>query len=280
MPNMDCNRCNNSFPDEELENGACPECDNVLVARQPRNRTEPSVSANNIERQSYFEYIQRYMSDARTSSNDNIVLGVDSSSSNDSSESVDEPIQSNEQNTESTAVENETTSESPIPQGHTITYRFNTNRDGISGHNNREIFDYTYVSPYTNSYNYVRGTRPENSSPPQSEESNNRNNNITTNLERFLDIVERARNTSMQIFNDGTPRNHNGFVVVNGSNAYNVLVRDNQISGCTCPDHIHRGTVCKHMVKVSLEKNLNISQLGRPVNNNSRTREEEIDSIS
>jgi hypothetical protein len=82
-----------------------------------------------------------------------------------------------------------------------------------------------------------------------------------TNLEHLIKGVDRAKSEDMNIINNGDINNP-GFIVISGDNGYVVPVKDSKIQGCSCPHHSMRGVVCKHMIKVSLTKGLDIAQLG------------------
>jgi hypothetical protein len=80
-----------------------------------------------------------------------------------------------------------------------------------------------------------------------------------SNIVALLNSVERAKNEKMDVFPHGGKRG--GYVVVSNGKAYDVYVDDGYIQGCTCPDHENRHKICKHMIKVALEQNVNINGL-------------------
>lgn len=81
-----------------------------------------------------------------------------------------------------------------------------------------------------------------------------------TNLNHLLNSIERAKDEEMIIFeNYGVDAE--GYTVINDGRAYQVKVENDEIVECNCPHHYHRGVICKHMIKISLEKQLDIKQL-------------------
>lgn len=85
---------------------------------------------------------------------------------------------------------------------------------------------------------------------------------MMTNTQHFINAIQRAQNEEMVIIKNGAP-NSEDYIVINqeGSAGYNITIKDNQIIECSCPQNHHRKVICKHMVKVSLEKHINIQQL-------------------
>jgi uncharacterized Zn finger protein len=83
---------------------------------------------------------------------------------------------------------------------------------------------------------------------------------MMTNLQHLQNAIQRANTEEMMVLKNGAPDN-NGFIVVNGEKGYNIEVHENMVTRCSCPHNVFRGVICKHMVKVSLEKELNISGL-------------------
>ena len=81
-----------------------------------------------------------------------------------------------------------------------------------------------------------------------------------TNLQMLLNSIEKVKEENLTIVESGGVENK-GFIVIN-EKAYIVEVDENdEIVSCTCPHNYHRGAICKHMLKVSIEKNLNIKCL-------------------
>lgn len=83
---------------------------------------------------------------------------------------------------------------------------------------------------------------------------------MMTNTRHFINAIQRAQTEDIQIFPNGTPGNK-GFIAINNGKGYNIEVVDNEIIRCSCPHNVYRGVICKHMVKASLEKGINIAQL-------------------
>ena len=82
-----------------------------------------------------------------------------------------------------------------------------------------------------------------------------------TILQMLLNSIEKVKEENLTILQNGGV-GANGFIVVNENNAYNVNLDENgDIVSCTCPHYHHRKAICKHILKVSMEKNLNIKAL-------------------
>lgn len=81
-----------------------------------------------------------------------------------------------------------------------------------------------------------------------------------TNLTHLLNSIERAKEEEMTLVeNHGVKQE--GYTVIHDGRAYQIKVEEDEIVNCNCPHHYHRGVICKHMIKVSLIKNLDIRQL-------------------
>lgn len=90
-----------------------------------------------------------------------------------------------------------------------------------------------------------------------------------TNLEMLLGAIEKAKKENMVIIEstqltikkeDEVEQNIMDFVVLSNNKGYLVNVVDGEITHCNCPSHKFHG-ICKHMVKVSLDKKINIKGL-------------------
>jgi len=82
-----------------------------------------------------------------------------------------------------------------------------------------------------------------------------------TNTQMLINVLEKAQNESLVVYNNGEPSNE-GYIVTSKNKAYNVKVEDGKVISCTCPHHQFRGAaICKHMVKVSLAKGIDIIHL-------------------
>jgi hypothetical protein len=79
-----------------------------------------------------------------------------------------------------------------------------------------------------------------------------------TNTQHFINAVVRAQSEDLIVI-----KGAHGFIVINqeGDIGYNIIVEDNEIVACDCPHATFRQIVCKHMVKSSLVKNINIKAL-------------------
>jgi hypothetical protein len=75
--------------------------------------------------------------------------------------------------------------------------------------------------------------------------------------------IERAENEKFIIYNCGGVQENKQikqYVIINddNQNAYNVTVEGSKVIKCDCPHHTYRNSVCKHMIKIAMEKNLEI----------------------
>ena len=82
-----------------------------------------------------------------------------------------------------------------------------------------------------------------------------------TNTQHFINAVKRANEENMTIIKNGA-KDSQSYIVINDDKGYNVSVQEGKVTGCSCPHHSFRGVICKHMVKVSLERNLDIKIAG------------------
>lgn len=73
----------------------------------------------------------------------------------------------------------------------------------------------------------------------------------------MVNSFNKARNERMTI-KAGSSVSKN-FVVIHNSNAYNVVTDGKQVLSCDCPHHFYRKATCKHMIKVSMKKNMDIA---------------------
>ena len=69
--------------------------------------------------------------------------------------------------------------------------------------------------------------------------------------------INKARKEDVTIVNSGNPFAKD-FVVIHGDKAYTVETDGKVVLSCNCPHHVFRGAICKHMIKVSFEKNMDI----------------------
>lgn len=81
-----------------------------------------------------------------------------------------------------------------------------------------------------------------------------------TNLEMLMNSIDKAKNEELLVLKSGEPERED-FIVVHNEKGYLVRTEDNEVLGCTCPHRMYRKAVCKHMIKVSLEKGMNIKGL-------------------
>lgn len=81
-----------------------------------------------------------------------------------------------------------------------------------------------------------------------------------TNLEHLLNSIKRAELDKIQVYkNCGV--NNEDYTVISDKKAYQIKVRDEVIVACDCPHCTYRKVICKHMIRVSLDYNLNIANL-------------------
>ena len=92
-----------------------------------------------------------------------------------------------------------------------------------------------------------------------------------TNLQSFKDSLKKACEEDMKVIKSGVEEEpeFQAYIVLNKDNAYIVKVDEEEnVVYCNCPNSYWKGRyhnspiICKHMMKVALEHNLNITQLG------------------
>jgi hypothetical protein len=82
-----------------------------------------------------------------------------------------------------------------------------------------------------------------------------------TNTQHFINAIVRASNETMTVINNGDP-NTKGFIVIHNGAGYIVPINDKgEITGCTCHHHFYRNAICKHMIKVAMQKGLSLSDI-------------------
>lgn len=81
-----------------------------------------------------------------------------------------------------------------------------------------------------------------------------------TNLKHLLNSYNRAEEEEMKIYKNNGVENQD-FTVINDNRAYQIKVIENEIVSCDCPHCVYRKVICKHMIKVSLNYDLNIKNL-------------------
>jgi hypothetical protein len=82
-----------------------------------------------------------------------------------------------------------------------------------------------------------------------------------TNLQFLVNSIQKAKSEQMTIISDGSDLKKECLIVIHNGNGYNVSVEDGKVMGCSCPHSTNRNTICKHMIKASLERNLDIATL-------------------
>lgn len=94
-----------------------------------------------------------------------------------------------------------------------------------------------------------------------------------TNTEHFINSAKRAAETEVEITHSVARKSFSYKIVsfTDEDKTYKVSLRKRRvedqvatfITGCDCPNHIHRRVICKHMVAVSLKQNIEILMLVR-----------------
>jgi hypothetical protein len=79
-----------------------------------------------------------------------------------------------------------------------------------------------------------------------------------TPIEHLYNAVARAKQEPMTVIKAGQAECEN-YIVVNGELAYNVTVKGGKVVGCDCPHHQFRKVPCKHMAKVSLIREMEMT---------------------
>lgn len=82
-----------------------------------------------------------------------------------------------------------------------------------------------------------------------------------TNLKTFINSMEKAKTENMTIVNSTETKTTKDFVVLNNGNGYLVHTEENTVITCNCPHHTFRNAICKHMIKVSMDKGMDIKGL-------------------
>ncbi|MFW6242935.1 MAG: SWIM zinc finger family protein [bacterium] len=79
------------------------------------------------------------------------------------------------------------------------------------------------------------------------------------NGQMLLNTAQKVAGEKMEVV-EGGPMD--GLIVKSESGkAYNITVKNEEIIKCSCPHSHYRKTICKHMLKASIEKDMNIKAL-------------------
>lgn len=79
-----------------------------------------------------------------------------------------------------------------------------------------------------------------------------------TKLEALINSINVANKEGLKVLDSG--KGGIEFVVINneGEAGYLVTTENNKVTSCNCPNHQFRQVVCKHMIKVALNKKLEV----------------------
>lgn len=82
--------------------------------------------------------------------------------------------------------------------------------------------------------------------------------NQQTQLQMLLNSVKVAEKEKLTVVNSG--KGGSEFIVLNNEGDFGYLVStvNGKVTSCNCPHNTFRGASCKHMLKVALDKNLEI----------------------
>ena len=79
-------------------------------------------------------------------------------------------------------------------------------------------------------------------------------------IEMLKNSIAKAEEEKFIIFESGAKVEGVNFVLINegSQKAYNVTTDGEKVTGCDCPHHMFRHVPCKHMIKIAMEKDLNL----------------------
>lgn len=79
-----------------------------------------------------------------------------------------------------------------------------------------------------------------------------------TKLQMMVNSIKTMEEENLTVINSG--QGGIDFIVINNEQDYGYIIntQENKVTNCNCAHRTHRDTVCKHMLKVALEKNLEI----------------------
>lgn len=79
-----------------------------------------------------------------------------------------------------------------------------------------------------------------------------------TKLQMMVNLIKTMEEEDLIVINSG--KGGIDFIVINNEQDFGYVIntQDNKVTKCNCSHHLHRDVICKHMLKVALEKNLEI----------------------
>lgn len=82
--------------------------------------------------------------------------------------------------------------------------------------------------------------------------------NGATKLAMLCKSLETFKSENFKILKSG--KDGYEYIVINNEEDYGYLVKvdGDKVVGCNCPHHYYRGAICKHMLKVAFDKNLEV----------------------
>lgn len=83
---------------------------------------------------------------------------------------------------------------------------------------------------------------------------------MKTQVQMLQDSINKTQEEKFIIFESGEKCEGINYIVINeeSKKGYKVTTDGQKVTSCDCPHHKFRGMLCKHMIKVSIEKELNI----------------------
>lgn len=117
-----------------------------------------------------------------------------------------------------------------------------------------EFHNYSEIEEFLNIINKKQNNETKN----EKKQNTIQNSNQKTKLEYLLDAIKLCEKENFKIINSG--KGGNQFIVINneGDYGYLVTVENNLVKNCNCPHHQYRQAICKHMVKVAIDKKLEL----------------------
>jgi hypothetical protein len=81
---------------------------------------------------------------------------------------------------------------------------------------------------------------------------------VQSKLKMLIKSVSTLESENLKVLNSG--KGGTDYMVINNEEDFGYLVTTDgeKVTGCNCPHHVHRGAICKHMLKVAMEKNLEV----------------------
>lgn len=81
---------------------------------------------------------------------------------------------------------------------------------------------------------------------------------VQSKLKMLIKSVAALESENLKVLNSG--KGGTDYMVINNEEDFGYLVTTDgeKVTGCNCPHHVHRGAICKHMLKVAMDKNLEV----------------------